>query len=208
VGGHCTNSKFFKQKFKFLETKSIDPSLITRKAGKQKTNLFRGAILKKLLMVLGLAGMLMSLVACSDQSEAKDEPAAVKDEDSNEEAKKEKEQTGVAPESLSATLKEITPEKNEKSFLYEVTNNSDQDLKIPFSKNGGFHYVVRDEAGNEVSRTSGSGTIENEQVLIPGDSLTTKIGMGGLRKGTYELEVWFESVLENTYNQTIVFTVE
>ncbi|MCT8136743.1 hypothetical protein H1D32_02625 [Anaerobacillus sp. CMMVII] len=81
-------------------------------------------------------------------------------------------------------------------------------MEVPFSENGGFSYIVRDEEGNEVSEKAATQEIETNQVISAGESISATIILYGYEKGTYELEVWLDSDLENTYNQTIVFTVD
>ncbi len=159
--------------------------------------------MKKILMVFILISVWVLMTACNQKTEiesASQKQEVIKTED--------KAGTGVITEDLSASLIEVKEGNEGKNFIYEVTNNTDEDIEIPFDQNGGHVYVIRDESGKERTRNEGLGTIQSNQVVSPGEAITIKIGIGGYEKGTYELEVWMESLLENTFNQTITFTVE
>ncbi|WP_102262707.1 BsuPI-related putative proteinase inhibitor [Mesobacillus jeotgali] len=163
--------------------------------------------MKKILASIILISVMFSISACN--GETKVESSSEKQSENLE--KKELENTGntgVIPEALSASLVEVDENTDGKDFIYEVKNNTDKDIEIPFDENGGHVYVLRDESGKEISRQDGYGTIQTNQIVSAGEAITIKIGLGGYKKGTYELEVWMESELDNTYNQTITFTIE
>ena len=147
--------------------------------------------------------LLITMTACTAETEI--ETSSQKQDEKKAE---ENSDNGVIQEVLSASLVEVEKVNEDKEFIYEVKNNTGQDIEIPFDKDGGHVYVVRDESGKELSRQDGYGTIQSDQVVSPGEAITIKIGLGGYKKGTYELEVWMESGLENSFNQTIVFTIE
>ncbi|WNF24960.1 BsuPI-related putative proteinase inhibitor [Mesobacillus jeotgali] len=153
--------------------------------------------------VFAILFLLITMTACTAETEI--ETSSQKQDEKKAE---EKSDTGVVQEDLSASLVEEESETEGKDFIYEVKNNTDKDIEIPFNQNGGHGYVVRDESGKELTRQDGYGTIQSNQVVSPGEAITIKIGLGGYEKGTYELEVWMESGLENSFNQTILFIIE
>ncbi|MBT2682370.1 BsuPI-related putative proteinase inhibitor [Bacillus sp. ISL-37] len=167
--------------------------------------------MKKILASLILISVMFSMSACNGETKVESSSEKQADKQSENQKKKESENTdntGVIPEALSASLVEVDEDTEGKDFIYEVKNNTDKDIEIPFDENGGHVYVLRDESGKEISRQDGYGTIQTKQIVSAGEAITIKIGLGGYKKGTYELEVWMESELDNTYNQTITFTIE
>ncbi|RSD29049.1 hypothetical protein [Mesobacillus subterraneus] len=163
--------------------------------------------MKKLIASFILLSVMFLLSACNGGTEI--ETSIEKQAEKKSEKKvDEPGNTGVIPEALSASLVEVDEGTEGKDFIYEVKNNTDKEIEIPFDENGGHVYVLRDQSGKEVNRNDGLGTIQSNQIVSAGEAITIKIGMGGLKKGTYELEVWMESELDNTYNQTITFTIE
>ncbi|MCD8509194.1 MAG: hypothetical protein LRY73_04435 [Bacillus sp. (in: Bacteria)] len=171
--------------------------------------------MKKLIVLLMAILLGIVLVACGNESKGKGTPDTdgtdVTAEGETEVGTEETGNTGVMDEEIIARLTEVAPDQpGEITFLYEVINNSGDYLDIPFDEEngGGFSHIVRNGEGEEVSQPYLGEGIKSIQRLSPNESIHTKIILFGYEDGTYELEVWLESELGNTYNQTIMFTVE
>jgi hypothetical protein len=164
--------------------------------------------MKKGIVFILVISFLALLVACGGKEEVQNNPinnSETKNSESNEQGSN---NTGVVTEDLSGILTEITSDKDEKTFLYEVRNNTNTNIEIPFSENGSICYIVRDEEGKEISKQLATHEIEANQVISAGESISASIILHGYDAGTYVLEAWLKSDLENTYIQTILFTVE
>jgi len=158
----------------------------------------------KKVVILIVVSIVTLLTACSSENEASNAPAPPKQTESETTGN-----TGVAMEDLSATLIEQSSDKKEdRTFFYALKNNTNDKIEIPIMKDGGFSYLVRDEEGNEISHQIANEKFVTPQVIEAGESLATTIILHNYDAGTYELEVWLDSDMDNTYNQTIIFTVE
>ncbi|MFS0861328.1 BsuPI-related putative proteinase inhibitor [Fredinandcohnia sp. 179-A 10B2 NHS] len=160
--------------------------------------------MKKLAVLTLTFSLTASLLACSkdDNSET---AKKVEEETKNEKIEIVKE---IEASDLFSNLEDISTETGKKVFVYEVVNDSDNTLEVPFEKDGGFGYVVRNEKGEEIDDITYTKDIVANRVLAPGEFLTTRITFFGLPVGNYELEVWLESSLDENYAKTIEFEMK
>ncbi|MFS0861924.1 BsuPI-related putative proteinase inhibitor [Fredinandcohnia sp. 179-A 10B2 NHS] len=120
----------------------------------------------------------------------------------------ESEGTGVIAEELVSFIEEKKDNDEAITLAYGLKNISEKDVEIPFTKNGGFAYIVRDSEGNKVSEEQASVDITTNQVVASGEYISCTVILDGLSKGNYEIEIWLNSDLENTYNETYAFEVK
>lgn len=160
--------------------------------------------MKKLAALTLTFSLTASLLACSkdDNSET---AKKVEEETKNEKIEISKE---IETADLYSNLEDISTETNKKVFVYEVVNDSDNNLELPFEEDGGFGYVVRNEKGEPIDDITYTKDIVANRILAPGEFLTTRITFFGLPAGNYELEVWLESSLDENYAKTIKFEMK